>query len=68
MVEGTFLLTGLFFVAFPCDGHFFIFTFLLMSKINFKLYTPFFLLMTGATRSLHSNIGILILKVIVYLG
>jgi hypothetical protein len=41
-------------MAFPCDGHYFIFAFLLTGKINLKLYMPFFNACDGCKRSLAS--------------
>jgi len=39
-------------VAFPCDGHFFVFAFMSTCKIKVKLYMLFFGLVMGAKRSL----------------
>ena len=52
MVEGTILLTGWFCFAFSCDMQFFFFAFLWTSKIDFRLYMPFFLLVAIAKRRL----------------
>jgi hypothetical protein len=39
-------------VAFPCDGHFFVFAFMSTCKIKVKLYMLFFGLVMGAKRSI----------------